>query len=102
MRRQLSAALGLVTASIALSGCTGDDADTTTPVPEQAEAPYLCPGVPKAGADLATGGPQWEDPDVTGEWGDRNATFQCRVEGSDAASVSVTQNFGDIDRKSVV
>ena len=95
MRPPLPTLAALLLGAAVLSGCTGDGADTSTPVPEQAEAPYLCPGVPQRGAELATGADEWDDPDVTGEWGDRSATFQCRVEAGEGTSVSVSQNFGD-------
>ena len=59
-----------------LVACSGRD--TTTPVPTEAQPPYVCDGVPRRGVELVTGAP---DAEVTqeGQWGSDDRNFYCRV-----------------------
>ena len=59
-----------------LVACSGRD--TTTPVPTEAAAPFMCDGVPALGVELLTGAP---DAEVTqeGQWGSDERNFYCTV-----------------------
>ncbi|WP_273653299.1 hypothetical protein [Cellulomonas fimi] len=70
-----------------LAGCSTPD---DSPVPTLAEAPWICPGVPQTGVELALGGPA--EVETTNSWepGLGHATFQCFAERGDDARLMVT------------
>ena len=59
---------------VALGGCAGD----AGPVPTTAAEPYVCAGVPRAGIELALGGPA-ESVDEEGTWGREGRGYSCSV-----------------------
>ena len=66
-------AVGLLVVTVA--GCAGPD---LSPVPSQAAAPFVCDGVPLAGAELTLGGPV-EANRIVESWGDDGAGFRCSL-----------------------
>jgi hypothetical protein len=66
-------AVGLLVVTVA--GCARPD---LSPVPSQAAAPFVCDGVPLAGAELTLGGPV-EANRMVGTWGRADSMFTCSV-----------------------
>lgn len=84
MRRRACVA---VLAIAAVSGCTTPD---TAPVPDVADAPFVCDGVPERGMELTLGGKVTAE--QTGSWRADGPAFSCAVDGG-AGRVLVT--YGD-------
>ncbi|MBO3085525.1 hypothetical protein [Cellulomonas fengjieae] len=86
MRRR-PLAVGLVAAVLVLGACTSPD---TTAVPDTADGPYVCDGVPERGVELALGGAS--EATQTGSWTADGPAFSCSVT-RDGGKVLVT--YGD-------
>lgn len=84
MRRTPEARLARLTAPLLplalVAACTGPD---LTKVPDVAEAPYACDGVPRAGVELLLGGEATVDR-TRGAWGDDGTGFNCALSRGDA------------------
>ncbi|MGH8824313.1 MAG: hypothetical protein ACRDVN_07550 [Jiangellaceae bacterium] len=82
---------------LAVAGCTGADAET--PVPETAEAPFGCPGVPLRGAELMSGEETLEVAEETGDWGDVPGEFFCFLQAAedDDAETAVIVEERDVE-----
>ena len=63
-----------------LTGCTGPD---LADVPDVAQAPFACDGVPRAGVELLLGGEATVDR-TRGAWGDDGTGFNCALGRGDA------------------
>ena len=75
MRARQFGIVGLGVMALVVAGCAGPD---LSPVPSQAASPFVCDGVPQAGAELTLGGPVKVKRTV-GTWGRANEEFACSV-----------------------
>lgn len=82
----------VVAFAVVLTGCSATD---PAPVPDAAEAPFVCDGVQQRGAELALGGAVALG-SADGSWGDGDR-FGCLVEreGDGAVNLQVTSMVPD-------
>ncbi|MGH8775797.1 MAG: hypothetical protein ACRDWI_11675 [Jiangellaceae bacterium] len=78
---RLALVASVTVVALGAAGCTGSDTDT--PVPETAEAPFGCPGVPLRGAELMSGEESLEVAEESGDWGDVPGEFFCFLQAAD-------------------
>lgn len=89
MTRERVLAVAVVCLSLAGCGVGG----STTPVPLEAKAPFLCTGVPREGVELLSGARSLQVSEGTGGWGAEEDSFACfvRVSDADEGVISVTR-----------